>query len=313
MEELTVVLPAYNEEMTIEATILAFFKELPNARFVVINNNSLDQTRELAERTFTKHGIRGLIVDEFRQGKGNAVRAGFNCSDSDFYILVDADSTYPANQVQELLKYARDGSADMVVGNRLSGGLYKRENKRLFHNFGNNLVRYLINKLFNANITDVMSGYRVLSNEFVKNYPLLVNGFEIETDMTLHALDLKYRIVEVPIQYKDRPLGSFSKLNTFRDGLRVIKLIFVIFSHFRPLQFFTLIAIAFLLLGLICSLPVLNDWVEYKYVYHLPLAILSVGFEMCAIITFSIGLILNSISYHQRNIRELIRMNRKIK
>jgi hypothetical protein len=214
--------------------------------------------------------------------------------------MADADLTYPAERVRDLIHPILENQADMVVGDRLSGGHYGNENKRNFHGFGNKLVRWLINKLFRANLKDIMTGYRAFSRKFVKNYPILVEGFQIETDVTLHALDKRFRIMEISVEYLDRPVGSFSKLNTFSDGVMVLFTIVQILRYYRPLMFFGSIGTGFFLFGLLASYPVIGDWLAYQYIYHVPLAVLAVGLEMSAIMSLGIGLILDSIIHQNK-------------
>jgi glycosyltransferase involved in cell wall biosynthesis len=297
---IAIVLPAFNEELTIEGTIRAFHAALPHAAIWVVNNRSTDTTQAVAFNTLYQLGCPGGVLNESRKGKGNAVRRAFLEIDADIYVLADADLTYPAERVLDLMRPVIEGSADMVVGDRHSTGHYAAENKRALHGFGNRLVRSLVNHLFSANLADVMSGYRVFSRRFVKSYPILVEGFEIETDVTLHALDKRFRIVEIPVEYKDRPQGSLSKLNTFSDGAKVLFTIAQILRYYRPLLFFGGISLVFFLIGLLASYPVIRDWVEYRYVYHVPLAILAVGFETSAIFALGIGLILDSITHQNK-------------
>jgi glycosyltransferase involved in cell wall biosynthesis len=298
--KVVVILPAYNEEKTISSTIEDFCQYLPEGEIWVINNRSTDATESMASDTLTRLKCHGGIICENRAGKGNAVRRAFIDIDADIYVLADADMTYPAAQVRNLIAPVLSGEADMVVGDRHSAGNYAAENKRALHGFGNLLVRYLVNKLFRANLADIMSGYRVFSRKFVKNYPILVEGFEIETDMTLHALDKRFRIVEIPVRYLDRPDGSFSKLNTIRDGVRVLSTIGNILRYYRPLMFFGATAIIFAGLGLIAGIPVLNDWVSDRYIKHVPLAILATGLEILAVVFAAIGLILDSITFQDK-------------
>lgn len=304
-KKVAIILPAYNEELTIEETIKSFHAELPDGEVWVINNNSTDNTSQIAERTLADLCISGGVIHEPRQGKGNAVRRAFHDVEADIYVLSDADLTYPAEQLHELMRPISDGEADMVVGDRRSGGQYKQENKRPLHNFGNRLVQGLVNRLFGASLVDIMSGYRVFNRLFVKTYPILVGGFEIETDMTLHALDKRMRIVEIPVEYRDRPSGSFSKLNTVRDGVRVITTITTVLRYYRPLAFFGGAALIIALLGLIAGFPVLEDWIKSRYIYHVPLAILATGLEIVAILLAAIGLILDSITYQDKRRFEL--------
>jgi glycosyltransferase involved in cell wall biosynthesis len=295
MSQIAVILPAYNEEQTIAATIEDFHSVLPDSAVWVINNRSSDATEQIARDTLSQLGCKGGVINERRPGKGNAVRRAFLDINAAIYILADADMTYPANQVHELIAPVITGEADMVVGDRHSAGHYAVENKRALHGFGNRLVRDLVNKLFNANLVDIMSGYRAFNRRFVKSYPILVEGFEIETDMTLHALDKRFRIVEIPVEYRDRPIGSFSKLNTLRDGARVLTVIGNILRYYRPLIFFGGASILFFLLGLAAGIPVIDEWIRDRFIHHIPLAILATGLEIVAIVLAAISLILDSI------------------
>ena len=298
--KIALILPAYNEELTIEATVRAFHVALPEAAIWVINNRSSDETENIAQTTLSSLGCLGGVLNESRKGKGNAVRRAFLEIDADLYVLADADLTYPADRVRDLLAPVVEGRADMVVGDRHSAGHYAAENKRALHGVGNRLVRSLVNSLFNAELADIMSGYRVFSRRFVKNYPILVEGFEIETDMTLHALDKRYRIIEIPIEYKDRPKGSVSKLNTFSDGARVLFVIMQILRYYKPVVFFGWLSMLFFLAGLMAAVPVIQDWIQYQYIRHVPLAILATGLEIVAASMFGVGLILDSIVYQKR-------------
>lgn len=299
-QDVAVILPAYNEELTIEATVRDFHSALPDAAIWVINNRSADQTESIARGTIAALGCRGGVINEMRPGKGNAVRRGFLEIDADVYILADADMTYPASEVLHLMEPVVSGNADMVVGDRHSAGHYAAENKRAFHGFGNRIVRDLVNVLFRSKLADIMSGYRVFNRRFVKNYPILVEGFEIETDMTLHALDKRFRIVELPVNYKDRPDGSVSKLNTFSDGLKVLFTIGNILRYYRPMLFFGAAASLLALVGLLAGLPVLLEFLEYRYILHVPLAILATGLEIVAAVVFAIALLLDSIAHQDR-------------
>lgn len=305
MISIAVILPAYNEELTIAATIRDFFKQLPEAEIVVIDNNSNDKTAEIALAVLSELGAKGRVIFEARQGKGNAVRRALANVDAAIYVMADADLTYPADRVHDLIRPISENRADMVVGDRLSGGHYRNENKRNFHGFGNNLVKWLINKLFSADLKDIMSGYRVFSRKFARNYPVLVEGFQIETDVTLHALDKRFRIMEIPVEYKDRPEGSFSKLNTFADGAKVLFTIAQILRHYRPLLFFGYFSAGFFLLGLLAGYPVIEEWLETQHIYHIPLAILASGLEIFAIMALGIGLILDSINHQNKMAFEL--------
>lgn len=305
MKKIVVILPAYNEALTVASTIEDFHKALPDAEIWVVNNRSSDGTEQIAKNALLQLGCKGGVLNEMRPGKANAVRRAFMEIDAEIYVLSDADFTYPADSVAELMRPIVAGEADMVVGDRHSAGHYAVENKRMFHGFGNYLVRYLVNTLFRANLADIMSGYRVFNKRFVKSYPILVEGFEIETDMTLHALDKRFRIIEIPIEYRDRPAGSVSKLSTFKDGARVLSTISKILRYYRPMVFFGLAALLFSLLGVFAGIPVVSDWIREQYVHHVPLAILASGLEIIAMLLMSIGLILDSITHQDKRSFEM--------
>jgi glycosyltransferase involved in cell wall biosynthesis len=298
--DIAVILPAYNEELTIAATIEAFHHELPYANILVINNNSSDDTGKIARATLERLGARGRVIDESRQGKGNAVRRAFRDVEADVYVMADADCTYPADRVHDLIAPVLAGGADMVVGDRHSLGRYKEENKRPLHNFGNWLVSGLINLMFSAGLVDIMSGYRAFSRQFVKNYSILVAGFQIETDMTLHSLDKRFHILEIAVGYQDRPAGSFSKLNTLSDGAKVLFTIAQILRFYRPLMFFGSVSVLLAMLGVLAAVPVFSDWISYRFIYHVPLAILAASLELSAALALSIGFILDAISHQSK-------------
>jgi glycosyltransferase involved in cell wall biosynthesis len=302
---IAVVLPAYNEELTIEATIRAFHAALPEASIWVVNNRSGDGTEATARRTFDALGCAGGVLNEHRKGKANAVRRAFLEIQADIYLMSDADLTYPAERALDLIAPILAGHADMVVGDRHSAGHYASENKRPMHGLGNGLVRFLVNKLFDANLADIMSGYRAFNRRFVKGYPIIVEGFEIETDLTLHALDKRFRIIEIPVEYQDRPAGSVSKLNTYRDGAKVLFVILQVFRYYRPLGFFGALSLLMLGSGLASSVPVFSDWFRYHYIYHVPMAILAAAFVIVSVVLFAVGLMLDSIVHQQRMNYEL--------
>lgn len=296
MEKIAILIPCYNEEVTIKKVIEDFRQELPGADIYVYNNNSNDKTYEIAKE------CGAIVKNEYNQGKGNVIRRMFREVDADIYVMVDADDTYPAKSVHKLIAPIKEKKADMVVGDRLSNGTYKKENKRKFHGVGNNLVRCAINTAFKANLADIMSGYRAFSKMFVKNIPVLSSKFEIETEMSLFALDKKFIIKEVPIEYKDRPEGSFSKLNTIKDGVKVIKTIIKMYKDFKPRQFFMIIGSIIMLLGILVGIPVLTEFVKYKYIYKVPSAILATGLVILSIIVFQCGIILDTIvKQHREN------------
>jgi glycosyltransferase involved in cell wall biosynthesis len=287
--EIALLIPCYNEELTIAKVINDFRKELPELKIYVYDNNSSDKTYEIAKNA-------GAIVDkEYRQGKANVVRSMFEKIHADVYVMVDGDDTYPAKHLKELLAPVIIDGYDLVIGDRLTNGTYSAENKRSFHEFGNNLVKYLINKLFKANLKDIMSGYRVFSRKFVKNYPVLYSGFELETDMTIFSLHNNFLMKEVAIDFQDRPEGSESKLNTFSDGFKVLLTIFNLFRHYKPLLFFGIASLISLLIAIGFGIPVIREYYLYQYVYKIPSAVLASGLVLVSILTFAVGLILDTI------------------
>lgn len=298
--DIAIILPAYNESLTIRETIAGFHAALPHARIYVIDNNSGDDTAALARSTLEALGAAGAVLHESRQGKGNAVRRAFMEVDADVYLMADADCTYPPEQARELLAPVLAGEADMVVGDRRSGGDYQRENTRPLHNFGNRLVQKLVNLVCGSHFVDIMSGYRAMSRTFVRSYPLLVEGFQIETDLSLFAAQGRFRCREVPVRYVDRPAGSFSKLNTVRDGLRVLLTIFRIVRYYKPLIFFSLLSLFLCLSGVALGIPVILEYMQYHYIYKIPTAILASGLEGLAVTLFSVGLILDALAYQRR-------------
>jgi len=305
--DVAILLPAYNEELTIAGTIEGFRNAMPTARIYVINNNSDDRTAPIAEEILARTEG-GALLHEPRQGKGNAMRRGLLEIDADIFVMADADMTYPPEQIHELIAPIAEGHADMVIGDRFSMGDYGRENTRRFHEFGNNLIRTLVNTFFRSHITDIMTGYRAFSRTFARVYPLLAEGFQLETDMTIFALRNRFRILEIPIRYRNRPTGSFSKLNTISDGLLVLSTIFNFIRHDKPFAFFSIIALCIAGLGLLAGLPVLLEFAETGIVSHVPLAILAAALETVAITTFVTGLILDSVAYkcnidHERVMR----------
>ena len=295
-----IILPAYNEELTIVDTMKDFFSACPEAAIFVIDNASVDRTNELAQAAYQELGCKGRLLEQPRKGKASAVRKAFMDIDADIYVMADADMTYPASDLRKLLAPVLEGNADIVCGNRHDSGVYKRENKRPFHDFGNNLVRNLINRLFNGSLQDILTGYRVMTKRFVKNYPILAGGFELETEMSIHALDKGYNILEVPTDYRDRPEGSVSKLNTITDGILVLKTIFSIFVKHRPLVFFSLCAAMFTMTALLVgSIPVI-EYFQTSKITRFPLAILASGLSILAMISFAVAVILDSLAAAQR-------------
>ena len=243
MEKIAVLIPCYNEEKTIKKVVRDWKKELPEATIYVYNNNSTDRTAEIAKEA-------GAVVrDEYQQGKGNVIRRMFREIDAQCYVMIDGDDTYPAEFGREMVDKVLERKVDMVVGDRLSS-TYFEENKRPFHNFGNSLVRGTINRLFRSNIRDIMTGYRAFSYQFVKTFPVLSKGFEIETEMSIHAVDKNMLVENVIIDYRDRPDGSESKLNTYSDGAKVLKTIMGLYKNYKPMQFFGLLAAILMIIAL---------------------------------------------------------------
>jgi len=288
MSKVAVLLPCYNESLTIEKVVRDFQMALPDADIWVYDNNSKDGSAELAEKAGAK--IRRVA----QQGKGHVVRRMFQELDADCYVMVDSDDTYPANEVRRLIGPILSGEADMVIGDRLSS-TYLDENKRQFHGFGNKLVRFLIGRIFHQEIHDVMTGYRSFSRMFVKNCPVLSDGFEIETEMTLFSLDKRFALKEVPITYRDRPAGSVSKLNTFSDGFKVLMTIFNMFRTYKPLTFFSVTAAILLALSGVAVVPVLADYVKTGLVPKFPTLIVAGFVALAGLLSFGCGLILDSI------------------
>ena len=299
MEKIAVLIPCYNEELTIEKVVKDFQKELPDADIYVYDNNSKDKTAEIAKNA-------GAIVrKEIRQGKGNVVRTMFREIDADIYVMVDGDDTYPAEFVHQLIEPIRNDEADMTIGDRLSNGTYQQQIKKNFHEFGNNLVRKSINILFNNKLKDIMTGYRAFSKTFVKNMPVLSPNFELETEMTLFALDKKFRLKEIPIVFRERPDGSESKINTFSDGIKVIKTIIKMFKDHKPLKFFTIIFAILLIIGIIIGLPVIIEFCKTGYITKMPSAVLATGIITLAVICEQCGIILHTIVKQHRENYEL--------
>lgn len=293
-----VLIPCYNEATSIEKVINDFKQQLPDATIYVYDNNSIDNTADIARRA-------GAVVKhEFRQGKGNVVRSMFRDIDADCYLMVDGDDTYPAENAKEMCQLVEEG-ADMVIGDRLSS-TYFTENKRPFHNDGNRLVRFLINKIFNNNIHDIMTGYRALSHTFVKNFPIISRNFEIETEMTIHALDKNFLIRELKINYRDRQEGSVSKLNTYLDGMKVVSTIFMMFRDYRPLKFFTIISALLLLIAIAMFVPVFIEYMQTGLVPRFPTLIVSGFIGIASLLTFFCGVVLEVITKKHKQLYELM-------
>ncbi|MCM1182408.1 MAG: glycosyltransferase family 2 protein [Roseburia sp.] len=295
MDEIAVLIPCYNESKTVEKVVRDFRAALPNAVIYVYDNNSTDGTDELARRA-------GAVVRyEYQQGKGNVIRRMFREIDAKCYIMTDGDDTYPADEAPKLCEAVLERGADMVVGDRLSSS-YFEENKRPFHNFGNSLVRGAINSIFKSNIRDIMTGYRAFSYQFVKSFPVLSKGFEIETEMSIHAIDRNMRVENVIIQYRDRPEGSVSKLNTYSDGIKVLWTIAKMYRNYKPMGFFLLISTVLAVISTAFLIPVLGEFFDTGLVARFPTLIVCGFVYVAAIQSFFAGLMLSTM--RQKNLQD---------
>ncbi|MFQ7291020.1 MAG: glycosyltransferase family 2 protein [Monoglobales bacterium] len=293
MDKIAVLIPCYNEEKTIGKVVSDFKAVLPEAVIYVYDNRSTDNTAKIAAQA-------GAVVRrEYVQGKGNVIRRMFREIDAQCYIMADGDDTYPAEFAPEMAKLVLEKKVDMVVGDRLSS-TYFTENKRPFHNFGNSLVRKSINALFGSDIKDVMTGYRAFGYNFVKTYPVLSHGFEIETDMTIHAVDKNMLVENVIIDYRDRPDGSESKLNTYSDGFKVMRTILKLYKDYKPLRFFSVIAAVLLILAVIFFIPVLIEYIETGLVPNFPTLIVCGFCVTAALMSYFSGLILSTMVQQNR-------------
>ena len=289
MDKIAVLIPCYNESKSIEKVVGDFRRVLPEAAIYVYDNNSTDNTADLAEKA-------GAIVrHEYMQGKGNVIRRMFREIDAEAYIMVDGDDTYPAEAAREMADMVLERKTDMVVGDRLSS-TYFTENKRPFHNLGNSIVRASINKLFKSDIKDIMTGYRAFSYNFVKTFPMLSQGFEIETEMTIHAVDKNMSTENLIIEYRDRPDGSVSKLNTYSDGFKVLKTIAKLYKNYKPLRFFSAVSAVLLILAAIFFAPVFADYLKTGLVPRIPTLIVCGFAVVAAMQSYFTGLILSTIA-----------------
>ena len=298
-KKIAVLIPCYNESKTIAKVVADYKSALPEADIYVYDNNSSDGTDEIARKA-------GAIVRyERRQGKGNVIRSMFREIDADCYLMIDGDDTYPADNARQMCDFVLQGGVDMVIGDRLSS-TYFDENKRPFHNFGNSLVRTLINRLFHSNVKDIMTGYRAFSRCFVKHFPVLSRGFEIETEMTIHALDKNFLLKEVPIKYRDRPAGSVSKLNTYSDGFKVLMTIARLFRDYKPFVFFTSVFLLCLLIALGMDIPVIAEYLDTGLVPRFPTLIVSGVIATIGVMFFFCGIILEVITKKHKQLFELL-------
>jgi glycosyltransferase involved in cell wall biosynthesis len=299
--DVAVLIPCLNEEKTIGKVVTDFRQAIAGAKIFVFDNNSTDDTASIAQRNGA------VVVPAPSQGKGYVVRQMFDQIEAEIYVMVDGDDTYPAAAAQELIAEFRKGGIDMIVGVRQPSA--EELSFRRFHRFGNRLVAVLISRLFSIPVTDVMSGYRVFSKEFVKSVPLRSKGFEIETEMTLQAATKNFMIKEMPIHYGHRPEGSYSKLNTYSDGFLVLKAIFIIFKDYKPFVFFTSLSSVLFLITILAGLPPVIEYFRSGYVYRVPLVILATGTGILSVLSFTIGLVLDTISkYHNENFQLLRRL-----
>lgn len=293
MDKIAVLIPCYNEEQTIGKVVRDVREALPEAVIYVYDNNSTDRTVELAE------AAGACIRYEYRQGKGSVIRRMFREIEAECYLMIDGDDTYPLNCAREMTNRVLNHNTDMVVGDRLSS-TYFTENKRPFHNFGNSLMRFGINRLFHADIKDIMTGYRAFSYEFVKTFPVFSKGFEIETEMTIHAVNYNMQVENVVVEYRDRPEGSVSKLNTYSDGMRVICKMMQLYRNYRPLHFFGMICLALTVLAFVFMIPILNEYFRIGLVPRFPTLIVCGFMILAGIQSFFAGMILEVMAAKDR-------------
>ncbi len=296
--DIAVLIPCHNEAATVGTVVDDFRRELGGARIYVFDNCSTDETAEIA----ASHGA--LVIPEPRKGKGYVIESMLDTVSADCYVMVDGDDTYPAEKVGELLAPVIEGRADMAVGARLAE--YDSESFRPLHVAGNTLVRRLINWIFSADLTDILSGYRAFSRKVVRRVPVVSSGFEVETELTVQMLYYRLRIVEVQVPYRVRPAGSESKLRTFRDGFRVLWKLFSLFRNFKPLTFFGSMGIVLLVLGVLSGIPPIWDYAAYGYVYHVPLAILAVGLVLLSAVSVTIGLLLHAVNWRFKEMHNVM-------
>ncbi len=285
---LAAVIPCYNEELTVAKVIADIRAVVPEAVVYVFDNNSTDRTAEIAARSGAQ------VHREKRQGKGFVLQSMFAKIDADIYLMVDGDDTYDLSRVAELIDLVRRDEADMVVGTRLKA--YSARSFRPFHSFGNKLVRGLVNRLFGARLQDIMSGLRIMNRTFVKNINLSATGFEVETELTIKALKYNFVIKEEDIRYRERPPGSVSKLNTLNDGFLVLKTIVMIFKDYKPLLFFSSMALFFLAVSLLSGSVVIQEFIETRFITHVPLAIFASGAMVLSLLFFMTGVIADSVN-----------------
>jgi glycosyltransferase involved in cell wall biosynthesis len=286
--KIAALIPCYNEELTIDRVITDLRNAMPEATIYVFDNNSTDRSAEIAKSSGA------FIIKEKRQGKGFVVQSMFNKVDADVYVMIDGDDTYDVSLVNTMIAMIQNDKADMVVGNRLK--TYTSKSFRPLHIFGNKVVRFLINKLFRSNLKDIMSGFRVMSRSYVKNINIVSSGFEVESEMSIKALKYGFVSEEIDVRYKERPEGSYSKLNTFKDGILVLKTIFIIFKEYKPLLFFSVVSGIMLIISLLSGYVVVDEFLKTRYITHVPLSIFAAGTMIFSIILFVTGIILDSVN-----------------
>lgn len=299
---IAVLIPCHNEERTVGKVVKDYKNTLPEAEIYVYDNNSTDKTAELAKKAGA------VVVAERRQGKGNVVRSMFRDIEADCYLMIDGDGTYPADSAREMCNLVLNEKVDMVIGDRLSS-TYFDENKRPFHNFGNKLVRDLINIIFRSHVRDIMTGCRAFSKDFVKTFPVLSKGFEIETEMTIHALDKNFYMREIPVNYKDREAGSESKLNTFSDGFKVLATIARLFEEYKPMAFFGILGMIFFVLSLVFGIPVFSEYFRTGLVLRFPTLFFAGFLMIISALMFVCGIILQVVVRKHRQLFELFLIN----
>ena len=296
---IAVLIPCYNERQTIEKVVKDYKKALPEADIYVYDNNSTDGTNKIARRA-------GAIVRyETKQGKGNVMRAMFRDIEADCYLMVDGDDTYSAEDARKMCEYVLKDNVDMVIGDRLSGTYFK-EKTRKFHKSGNRIVRWTINTIFRRKINDIMTGYRALSYQFVKSYPVLAKGFELETEMTIHAIDKNFTLKEIPIKYKERAAGSISKLNTYSDGVKVIKTIATLFKEYKPGVFFNIISLFIFVIAAILAIPVFIEYMQTGLVPRFPTLIVSCILLVICLLLSITSIILQVIVKKNKQLFEIL-------
>lgn len=298
MDKIAVLIPCYNEAQTIEKVVTDFKNALPEAVIYVFDNNSTDDTIEKAKKAGA------VVYSEHRQGKGNVIRTMFRQIDAECYLMIDGDDTYPCENAKQMCNLVLNDNIDMVIGDRLSS-TYFTENKRQFHNFGNVIVRKLVNGIFGGDVADIMTGYRAFSSLFAKSFPVLSKGFEIETEMTIHALDKNLALKSVPVLYRDRPQGSVSKLNTVSDGSKVLFTIFKLYKDYKPLSFFSLISLLFVSTGLVFFIPIFIEFLNTGLVPKIPTLVVCCFMWLSGLLSFCCGCILDTVVKKDRQSFEL--------